>query len=118
MTKPNLSGLSNAEALALSQDPYYQPKSWDWAYMDGQPPVWTEPEQVKRLVKLRQKGDGARFPTLSMRLRRSTSRFFCRNGALGSIVAEEEDRYRGSQLAGGLAMDGEEAAGSGAFIEK
>jgi len=58
LTTANLSGLQHEEALALSEDPYYQPQPWDWAYENGRRPVWTdpdEPENTEKGVKSRNK---------------------------------------------------------------
>jgi hypothetical protein len=43
----NISGLPDTEAIALANDPFYQSKTWDWAYKKGQPPIWSKPWKGK-----------------------------------------------------------------------
>ena len=57
MTKAYHSGLSNAEALAPSNDLCYEPRRWDWAYENGNPPVWPDLMLAKKNVKSRTRSD-------------------------------------------------------------
>ncbi len=47
MTKQNRPALLNAEDTALENDTYHQPKRWDWAYKNGEPPAWPEDGKQK-----------------------------------------------------------------------
>jgi hypothetical protein len=52
ITRENLSGLPEEEALALSKDPYYQPKTRDWAYESEHSSGWYDTGRVGNTATL------------------------------------------------------------------
>jgi hypothetical protein len=101
---PNLSNLPDTEATALANNPYYQPRIWDWAYENGQPPVWPKPWKGKGKERRRKSGSSGRRSSVCARFavmfRRRNSR-----GFEGSDV-EEETTIEGDVEGGkGLALD-------------
>lgn len=101
---PNLSGLPNTEATALANNPYYQPSTWDWAYENGQPPVWPKSWKGKGKERRRKSGVSGRRPSFCARF---AVMFRRRNSTVfeGSDVEEETAIEEDDESGKGLALD-------------